>query len=262
MKAAKRIAVAGLLMGALLMLSGCGAAKPDAATGDAGDLTGVEWTLSSASVSSADLSAAGITATFDGTKVSGFSGVNQYSGPYTASEDGSFKVGEIAGTLMAGEPAAMAAEQAYLAALATCDTYKVADGKLTLYTGKQETLVYEQAKAVELPGSKWIVTNYNNGKEAVVGVAAESTMTMDFGTDGTLSGSGGVNNYNGGFKVDGATIAMGPFMSTKMAGPEPLMAQETEFLKALENGTKWTVSRGMLEIRDGSDALQVIAKQQ
>jgi heat shock protein HslJ len=261
MKAAKRIAMAGLLMGALLMLSGCATAKPGAAS-DAGDLTGVEWTLSSASVSSADLGAAGITATFDGTKVSGFSGVNQYSGPYTAGKDGSFKVGEIAGTLMAGEPAAMAAEQAYLAALATCDTYKVADGKLTLFTGKQETLVYEQAKAVELPGSKWIVTNYNNGKQAVVGVAAESTMTMEFGTDGNLSGNGGVNTYNGAFKADGATIAMGPFMSTKMAGPEPLMAQEQAFLKALENGTKWTVSRGMLEIRDGSDALQVIAKQQ
>jgi len=257
MKRVMRVAVAGLVLGALVALPGCsssGTAKQDPKA-----LVGVEWTLVSADAQSGDMASFGITAKFNGAKVAGFSGVNQYAGPYTAETDGSFKTGEIAGTLMAGEPAAMKAEQVYLATLAKCDSYAVTDSKLTLSIAGKSALVFEKAKAVELPGSSWVVTGYNNGKQAVVSVALDSTMTIDFGTDGTVSGNSGVNTYNGPFTAEAKTIKMGPFATTKMAGPEELMAQETAFLTAMENGTTWSVSRDKLEIRDGGGALQVSA---
>ncbi len=259
MNTVHRIAVAGLLMGALLVLPGCGGESAGGAKQIPAELTGVEWALVSSSISASDLGAAGITAAFDGVQMAGFSGVNQYSGPYTAKNDGTFKVGEIAGTLMAGEESAMKAEQAYLKQLALCDGFSIADGKLTLSTDGEASLVFEQAEVVQLPGTKWTVTGYNNGKQAVTSSAVDSTLTIEFGTDGTIAGTGGVNRYNGSFKATAKAIEIGELATTMMAGPDELMAQETAFLEALKNSESWSVIRGNLEMRDASGAMQISA---
>ena len=175
-----RILVAGLLASLVVAIGGCSAAP----SANPADLEGVEWSLTGSSVSSVDLATVGITANFDGKVMSGFSGVNQYSGGYTAGTDGSFKAGQIAGTLMAGPEPRMKAESAYLKLLEGCDSFAVADGVLTLSTGDNETLTYEKAKPASLPGTKWNVVNYNNGKEAVVGVTGDSTLTIEFGPTG------------------------------------------------------------------------------
>ena len=258
MSGVRSITICALLLAAALTAAGCGS---DTATSPGTDgLTDVEWALVESSMSSVDLGAAGITATFDGTQLSGFSGVNQYSGPYTAGDDGSFKAGPLAGTLMSGPEPLMKAEQAYLTLLQDCTKFEISDGRLTLSSGAQETLVYEQAETVQLPGTKWDVTSYNNGKEAVVGVVEESTLTIEFGTDGTMSGNGGVNTYSGPFTVEGTSVTIGPLASTMMAGPDKLMTQETQFLAALQNAKEWSVVNGRLELRDTEGALQVIAE--
>lgn len=252
------IAACGFLLVAVLTLSACGSGGGE----DPGALTGVEWALTASSLSSADLGAAGITASFDGTRVAGFSGINQYSGSYAADKDGSFKVSAVASTQMAGPEPLMKSEQAYLKLLQECDSYSVKDSKLVLSLGDQEMLEYEQAEAVQLPGTKWVVTAYNNGKEAVVSLEAESKLTLDFGTDGNASGTSGVNTFSGAFTATDTTVSIGPLASTQMAGPENLMAQEAAYLQALQNSTKWSVVRGMLEMRDANDALQVSASPQ
>jgi heat shock protein HslJ len=259
MKTYVRVAVAGLVLFGVFALVGC---KPATPAVDPGALEGVEWSLIGSSMSSTDLGAAGITANFDGTQLSGFSGVNQYSGPYTAGTDGSLKIGELAGTLMAGPEPLMKAESAYLELLKGCDSYRVESGKLTLSTGGTETLIYEKAKAAALPGTKWVVTGYNNGKEAVVSVALDSTLTAEFGTDGTMSGDGGVNIFNGPFESASASVTIGPLASTMMAGPEELMTQEALYLQALQNSVSWSIRQGRLEMRDAAGAMQVTAQGQ
>jgi heat shock protein HslJ len=243
------------LLLAALAVTGCG----ETVTQDPTTLEGVEWTLVDSSETSADLTTAGITASFDGATVAGFSGVNQYGGPYTAGDDGSLEIGEIAGTLMAGPEGLMQAEQAYLKLLKGCDRWQVDGDTLTLSTGDEATLTYEKAAAVELPGTSWKVVNYNNGKDAVVSLVAGSELTMEFGSDGYIGGSGGVNRYHGAYEVDGASISIGPLASTKMAGEPELMDQEAAFLKALEASTQWTVVRGRLELRDADGAGMVFA---
>lgn len=254
------IIVSGLLIAiaALSALPGCGSGSSQSA--DSNALTGVEWTLVGSSLSSLDLSVAGITATFDGTQMSGFSGVNQYSGPYTAGGDGSFKAGPFAGTMMEGPRPLRVAEKAYLSLIPQCTAYSISDGILTLSVGPQPTLIYKQAEAVQLPGTKWSVTGYNNGKQAVTSVAKGAELTIDFGTDGTASGNGGVNTYSGPFTVDGAQLKIGPLAATMMAGPEKLMTQETQFLTALQNAKEWSVVSGRLELRDSEGAIQVTAE--
>jgi len=262
MKRVSTFVLLGLVMVAAALAAGCassgGTTKSGGATKSAGDLTGKEWSLVESSISSSDLGAAGITATFESGQLSGFSGVNQYSGPYTAKPDGTFKAGPLAGTQMAGPEPLMRAEGAYLKLLEACDSYKVEAGKLTLSTGGNESLIYEAAAKAELPGSDWVVTGYNNGKQAVTGPAVDSTLTVAFGTDGKVSGEGGVNRFMGDFESGAKTVKIGPLQSTKMAGPPELMTQEAAYLTALQNSTTWEISSGKLTMRDASGAMQVL----
>jgi heat shock protein HslJ len=250
MRTVKGVLALTLIIGVPTLLAACGSAS------DAGDPTGVEWTLKEGS-GDTDMTRVGITARFEDGQLSGFSGVNQYSGPYTIDESGSFEAGPFAATLMAGPEPLMKAEQAYLKLLEGCDSYSVKNGTLTLSTDGEDTLVYEESPAAELPGSAWTVTGYNNGKGAVQSVSADATLTVIFGTDGTVAGNAGVNTYTGPFESSEDTVEIGPLASTKMAGPEALMTQEALFLAALQNATRWSVQQGRLEMRDESGAMQV-----
>ena len=165
----------------------------------------------------------------------------------------------INATLMAGPEPLMAAESAYLKLLEGCDSFQVADGVLTLSTGGNETLIYEAAPAAELSGSAWTVTGYNNGKEAVVGPAEGSVLTLEFGTDGTVAGNSGVNTFRGPFESTDKTVKIGPLSATKMAGEPELMTQEAAYLQALQNATTWSITRGMLDLRDDGGANQITA---
>jgi heat shock protein HslJ len=255
-RTAIRMVVSGAVVCAALVWAGCGGGTSGT---DPKALEAVEWTLVESSMSSVDLGAAGITANFDGERVYGFSGVNQYGGPYTAKDDGALEIGELASTMMAGPEPLMKAEQAYLELLKGCDGYKVEDDTLTLLTGESETLVYERAEEVALPGTSWNVTSYNNGRGGVTTLVADSELTLQFGKDGTLSGSGGVNQYNGPHEADGAGITIGPVASTKMAGEPALMEQKSAFVKALEAAKAWTVVQGQLELRDADGSAMVFA---
>ena len=256
MKKFSTFALLALLIAVSALVAGC--ASSGGTTKSAGDLTGKEWGLVESSISSSDLGAVGITATFAGGQLSGFSGVNQYSGPYSAQPDGAFKAGPLAGTLMAGPEPLMTAESTYLKLLEGCDSYKVEAGKLTLSTGGNESLIYEAAAKAELSGSDWVVTGYNNGKQAVTGPAVDSTLTVAFGSDGKVSGEGGVNRFMGDYESTAKTVKIGPLQSTKMAGPPELMTQEAAYLTALQNSTTWEISSGKLTMRDASGAMQVL----
>jgi heat shock protein HslJ/chitodextrinase len=95
-----------------------------------GGLEGTTWVLSGS------LPEAPITALFDGATVSGSSGCNSYSGPYSstraAGPSNSISVGELTSTQMACEEAVMAQEQAYLAALSAAQAYTIEGNTLTI----------------------------------------------------------------------------------------------------------------------------------
>lgn len=71
----------------------------------------------------------------------------------------------------------------------------------------------------------------------VVMVAGEPTdpdvaTTIRFDA-GHVSGRGGVNRYRGSFELHGDELAIGPVMSTMMAGPATAMTQEAHWFRAL-----------------------------
>ena len=152
----------GLLAAALLAVAlaaavaaGCGSSSGGSGGGgstSAASLAGTSWKLTGWSVSSQDPNDFTITAEFKDGRIGGTSAVNQYGGPYTAGDDGSFSTGELVSTMMAGPEPDMRAEQAYLKLLPQAKKFTV-DGKtLTLSDSSgNELLIY--TAAVASPGN-------------------------------------------------------------------------------------------------------------
>lgn len=78
----------------------------------------------------------------DAQKVSGFSGVNRYSGSYVATAAGNLKFGPMASTKMAGPDDAMAAEAVYLNLLERVTSYRMSGDQLVLLGSQQELLTF------------------------------------------------------------------------------------------------------------------------
>lgn len=125
-----RVGVVLLLAGSVL--GGCGG--DDETDGPA--LEGTEWTL----VSGVDAPDDAVpTLTLEEGTASGFSGCNQYGGPYELDGD-SISFGPLAGTLMGCPEPQATTEASYLAALEDVDAWAVEDGELVLSTGGAEAL--------------------------------------------------------------------------------------------------------------------------
>lgn len=261
MSRVRRVIAAMVLLGMLAVLPACGLSA--GAGHDPKALEGQGWILTDTGkdASTADLGNAGITIAFDGAKAGGFAGVNTYGASYTAGDDGAIKFTQIGSTLMEGSATASAAEKTYLDLLGTCDGFKIADGTLTLTKGGVDQLVYRELKTVDLPGSAWTVTSFNNGLGAVQAPAEGAGFTIEFGKDQTVKGSAAGETYSGPCVIEGTAIMMGPFEVTLATGSPELATQQKAFLVALKSAVAWSVKDGQLQLHDTSGNLQVTAIQ-
>ena len=147
------LATAMLLAALMAAGAGCGSGSgddPGAGGGStsAASLAGTSWKLTGWSVSSQDPNDFTITAEFKEGRIGGTSAVNQYGGPYAAGDDGSFSVGELVSTMMAGPEPDMRAEQTYLKLLAEAKMFRLSGQTLTLSDANgNESLIYTAATA-------------------------------------------------------------------------------------------------------------------
>lgn len=263
-------AVAGLAVAATVaatlaggMLAACGDSG-DGSGGDAGGGSGLEdavWVLSSyfdGTATQVVPATIRVDARFGDDTVGGSAPVNSYSGPYTTGGDSAIDIGPVASTMMAGPAKAMALEAAYFKALEAVRSYSVEGGTLHLADGEGVTLLTYAAEAPPtLTGRTWKATGYNNGNEAVVSLVAGSDVTAVFGDTDTVSGSSGVNTYEGPYTVAGTSMSVGDLTTTRVAGPAELMKQEQQYLAALRSAATWSVSGGALELRTADGDLAV-----
>ncbi len=252
----KKLLFSSGILTLLVLIAGC--APLNSASG--GTLTGQTWVLIELAGQPL-VTDSGITASFSADNtVSGSAGCNRYNGTYTASGDSiTFSV-NMAMTMMMCEQAIMDQETAYINALGQVNTYSVSDSQLTLKDASGKTILVFQAQSQDLAGTSWEAVNFNNGNQAIVGVITGTTLTAEFGKDGTLSGNSGCNNYSGPYKVDGEEIKIGPLASTMMACTEPegVMEQETQYLAALQMAESYQVEGQVLELRRSDGTLVVI----
>jgi heat shock protein HslJ len=242
------------LIAILGMVAGCSSSG-----GTGGTIEGPTWKLTQQVTdgSLADVPAGVVAdASFKDGKVAGSAGCNVYNGSATISE-ATIEVGPLATTMMACQPPASDVEAAYLANLANAATFTATADALTIFDSSgKELLVYAAGPANPLEG-EWLVTGYNNGKEAVTSPIAGTELTAVFTADG-VAGSSGCNTYTGGYALDGDQVTVGPLAGTMKACEQAIMDQETQFLTALQTpGLAVETSGGTVTLRDPSGATQV-----
>jgi heat shock protein HslJ len=216
-------------------------------------LDGTSWTLTTLDGQPA-LKNTTVTLNFAAGKVAGSDGCNNYTGSYTA--DGTnIKFDQMASTMMACAEPIMKQATAYQQALGQATTYKADATQLTLYDASNKELAAFSAQNNDLAGTSWIVTGYNNGKQAVVSVAAGTELTANFGADGKLSGSAGCNNYTASYQTERNKISIGPAATTRMACDQAVMDQEQQYLAALATAATYRPDGNKLELRTADGAL-------
>jgi heat shock protein HslJ len=149
--------VAFLAAGALVVLVGvvgaaCGSGSSGGGggSGSAASLEGTSWRLTGWSNTGQNPNDFTITAEFKDGRIGGTSAVNQYGGPYKAGDDGSFSVGDLVSTMMAGPEPAMRAEKTYVDLLSAMTSFTIDDGTLTLTHGSDH-LVFTRSSASPSP---------------------------------------------------------------------------------------------------------------
>jgi putative lipoprotein len=77
---------------------------------------------------------------------------------------------------------------------------------------------------------------------------------ITFTAEGQAHGFGGCNNFTGGYRVEGATLELGPLASTKKACPPAIMNQEASFYAALGETRGYQFENGLLFLLDAQGA--------
>jgi heat shock protein HslJ len=161
--------------------------------------------------------------------LSGFGGCNNYSGTYQAGTDGTMKIGPLATTAMACAEG-MDQETAFLNALQTASSFSFSSqGQLQIkyVAGKEQVMVFAIGQK-PLNSTNWVLISMGDPKNPQP-VPAGSMITAVFASDGTLSGSGGCNQYNTTYTVQEDQMTIGPIASTMMACATGMEAEQAYF---------------------------------
>lgn len=194
---------------------------------------------------------------FEGDQAAGDGSCNRFAGSYESSESGDLSFGDMALTMMACLESIMIQEQAFLAALGSVDAFSIAGSSLEMRSSGDVVLLFE-AIPTSLANTSWNLIALNNGKEAVVTLAADTEITAMFTEDGTMAGSSGCNTYRATWATEGESIDMGPPMGTKkMCEGEGVMEQEARFLELLGLATRYRLDTTTLEMFDDEGARQL-----
>lgn len=98
-----------------------------------------------------------------------------------------------------------------------------------------------------LQGVEWVVEVI-----ADTGIVDDSRVTLVFGAEGKVAGSGSCNRYFGPYTLAADKVTFGNMASTMMACPEALMEQERRFLQTLQQVQSFEITAdGALVLRSG-----------
>ena len=103
-----------------------------------------------------------------------------------------------------------------------------------------------------LAGSEWhLVAMGPVGASSLPAPGAR--VTLKFGTDGRISGSGGCNSYGGNYRIQGNRLTLSQVFSTKRACLDAnANKQESQYFAALESADRFRLNRRQLTIYYGA----------
>ena len=107
-----------------------------------------------------------------------------------------------------------------------------------------------QAGVTMVEGVSWKLAEVNG--RPVEPVAADDR-AAHFKLDAAqkrAAGYSSINNFQGGYELDGSKLKFGNLAMTRRAGPEPLMNQESAFTKAMGQTASWRAA--------GADGIELL----
>lgn len=94
-----------------------------------------------------------------------------------------------------------------------------------------------------LEGTSWECITFAAGGGVQNPPLPTAAITAEFSEDGKMTGNTGVNSYSTSYETDGATLTIGEeIITTKMAGPEEAMTQESDYLTALATVESYNIN--------------------
>ena len=221
---------AGLLLVAALAVAACG----DHGSAHSPEISG-EWEFAAGTADGAPLvvpSGADATLRLDGGELRGVSFCNHYFSSYRL-RGTSFSVDGIGATEMGCEPDVMAAESAYLQALATVGTAKADDDGLVL-TGDGVELRFTAAAPVPdspLEGKRWVLESVIDAETASSTLGEPAVLLLD--PDRTASGSTGCRSLTGTWLVENGALVIDDLLADGGECPADVEAQDAHVTAVL-----------------------------
>ncbi|HPU38457.1 MAG TPA: META domain-containing protein [Microthrixaceae bacterium] len=267
----RRHAAGAAAMALLLTAAGAGCGKdevkatkdsttPPSTTAAAGSsmkpasgLAGTSWKLTGAVANTVPTLAFDKAGTF-----SANTGCNTLNGSWTAKGDAlTLKAGPM--TQMAClDAAANTQETTIVDAFAKVAKFNQTDTSLKLLDASGKDLLAYEAVSGDLAGTSWKGTGVNTGSALVTSALVEK-VTLDFGADGTVSGSDGCNTFTGTYTLDGANVSFSELASTKKACAADVQEVADQYVAGLAAATKVERSGNSLTLRDDAGAMQFTA---
>lgn len=258
----KRILAGAMLLiiaVACIITAGC-----TAGTTTPGAVVGIPWSLDSYLAENSTLipvlpgSEASAWFGPDG-KVTGSAGCNHYGGSYHLNDTTDLTISPPVSTKMyCNDPAGLMEQEArFLELLGSAAGYQVGNDRLEITDASGATvLTFMKEEPAELVGTSWTLVSLVGEGGAPAPVITGTTVSIVFGTDGTLSGTAGCNHYGADYTRDGAEITIEATFITEMYCMDPpgIMEQEDHYLVHLMDVSLYRVEGGRLILSDESGA--------
>lgn len=227
-------------------------ADPAASGAEGAAIEGVDWLLaemSDGSVMNPIPPEIPVSLTLLNGIAAGFSGCNDYRGPYTITGQ-EILFGEMASSLKSCDDGAMIVESNYLQALTYVARYGVRETGMLMVSPPGAPLLAFAPKPTGDITERWVLSAMQNAQGAIVAPLDGTELTTTFKDDGTLEGNDGCNAFTGAWATTGPRITISQVGGTRAACPsQDLSDQETQFLAMLGASTIWTASESELTFR-------------
>lgn len=195
---------------------------------------------------------------FNGQRLAGYAGCNNYFAQYQISDEHNLNLtSQLATSLKACSSEINQQETTYLNLLQKATHYKLENHQLIVLDKNENMLLKFSAQdpLQALEHTKWQASGINNNRGGVVSDKNTHLSTAQF-SNGEIQGKAACNQYSASYTLQNQAITIGPARTTRMfCAEDGVMAQETQFLHALTQISRFEIKANQLYLRDSSGSL-------
>ena len=190
-----------------------------------------------------------ITLSFSRSDVRGISACNHYGGQVSLA-GGEFSIGGLGSTAMGCEPAVLAAEEAYMAALVRVSRVS-RDGEELILAGPDVELRFArlaEPPTAELVDRTWVLETLIVGD--IASPALGERATLELSSHGEMTGSTGCRSFSGQWLESGNQIDAPIMGMNEVECPAELQEQDSHVVSVIGDGFVPTIEGDLLTLTD------------